>query len=94
MLQRIAFDAIAILSGLSFSIQILPEPFKSLSFFVPTYYLLTTTRYALLNRYLPQSLPDYLIAAPVITLLALVIGLLSVRRSVKVAKKRGTLLTY
>jgi len=94
MLQRATFDVIALLSGLSFSIQVLPEQFRVLAFSLPTYYLLTTTRFALINRSLPSNLPLYLLAAPAITLSVLVFSILLLKRCVGVAKKRGVLWTY
>jgi ABC-type polysaccharide/polyol phosphate export permease len=94
MLQRAAFDIIALLSGLSFSVQVIPDPIRSIVYLLPTYYLLTTTRYALLNRYLPYNIPLYLAASGIITVLTSIVGYLFLKKSVRIAKKKGILWTY
>ncbi|WXG42738.1 MAG: ABC transporter permease [Promethearchaeati archaeon SRVP18_Atabeyarchaeia-1] len=92
-LERAVYDAIALLSGLTFSTDVIPYPFSVLKYLLPTYYLLTVTRYALLKPNLPSSLPLYFVVAPLIAVSALAAGYLILKRGVRVAKKRGTLWT-
>ncbi len=92
--QRAAYDAVALLSGLTFSTDVIPYPFSLLKVLLPTYYLLTVTRYAFLKPNLPTKLPLYLTAAPLITILVFAVGYLTLRRSIRVAKKKGILFTF
>lgn len=92
-LERAVYDAIALLSGLTFSTEVIPYPFSLLKFLLPTYYLLTVTRYALLKPNLPSNLPLYFVVAPLLMVSMAVVGYLYLKRSVRIAKKKGILWT-